>query len=570
METSLMSSRTKRHSLPETVPSEMKFYIQNSTAHNKRLTPFTERSSRSSSDAIIHTPLFNKSLHDRHLSDQGLDVTRHRARLENRQIRDKSYYKGVLYHKGYEIGSEIKNLWKQIDLMGTEKSSYFSYKQKAEKQASELKDLQGILLDYNLVDDWYTTEVEISEISEELQSIKAANQVESAEVEKIFEERKKKELLIVELETEISQERHVTDILSSTSSPHFRDRYKCLKKEDEGLKSDLRKLEEEFRSLESQRKNLEEKCKSVNKLEAYCLLRKLNEEQRKRDNLFNELCENDSSSEMSNLQRRKREHYDLFRSISSQTRIVKNQINQKQNELENIHKELNDLQTERVQKLSKLKNRESIIDAFLASFSEKRSKLLNQLTESRNRIKELLELMSNQLNFDELGGNSKEIEMQNVEERKARDSLKQELLELMAKEALEDKLLEEVLKLKEDFETKKKEIDQISNTELLEAEFETKKKNLLAEAEVCRKQRDAFVFILQDLQKKCNALEKTLQKNEVYKELLKWEKQWQYLEQNNFEMEQYLAEAKIRGDYFPVKKSVMGTLRLINKMRTVL
>ncbi|GFY69474.1 intraflagellar transport protein 74 [Trichonephila inaurata madagascariensis] len=570
METSLLSSRTKRRGLTETALSEMKFYIQNNTAHNKRFTPFTEKSSRSSSDAVIHTPLFNKSLHDHHLSDQGLDVTRHRSRLENRQIRDKSYYKGVLYHKGYEIGSEIKNLWKQIDLMGTEKSSYFSYKQKAEKQASELKDLQGILLDYNLVDDWYATEVEISEIGEELQRIKAANQVESAEVEKIFEERKKKESLIVELETDISQERYVTDILSSTSSPHFRDRYKCLRKEDEDLKSVLRKLEEEFRSLESQRKSLEEKCKSVNKLEAYSLLRKLSEEQKKRDNLFNEQCGNDSSSEMSKLQLRKREHYDLFRSISSQTRIVKSQINQKQNQLQNIHKESNDIQTERIQKLSKLKNRESIIDAFLASFPEKQSKLFNQLTDSKNRIKELLELMSSQLNFDELGGHSKEIEMQNIEERKARDSLKQELLELMAKEALEDKLLEEVLKLKDDFETKNKEIDQFSNTELLEAQFETKKKDLLAEAENYRKQRDAFKFILQDLQKKCNTLEETLQKNEVNKELLKLETQWQYLEQNNFAMEKYLTEAKTRGDYFPVKKSAMDTLRHINKMRTLM
>ncbi|GFS43157.1 intraflagellar transport protein 74 [Nephila pilipes] len=567
MERSLSGSRTHRHGLEETVPSDIKFRIQNNAAHNKRLTPFTEKSSKSCSDTVIHTPLFNKNLHDRRLSDQGLDVTRHRSRLENRQVRDKSYYKGLIYQKGYEIASEIKRLSKQVNMMETDKSYYYACKQKAEKQASELKDMQGILLDYNMVDDWCTTEAEISEIREELQRIKAENQVASAEVEKIFDMRKKKEFLVHELETDISQERYVTDILSSTSSPHFQDRYKGLNKEDEDLKSDLMKLEEELRSLETEREKLEEKCRSVNKLQAYSLLGKLSEEQKKRDTLFNEQAENDSSLDISKLRQRKSEHYDLLRSISSQSRIVKSQINQKQSELENVCKEFNNIQTERVQKLSKLKSREKLIDAFLATFSEKQHELLRQLMESRNRIKELLELMSSQLNFDGFGGHSREIQMQNIEESKARESLKQELLELMAKEALEDKLLEEVLKLKQEFETKKNEIDRFSNVELLETQFETKKKDLLTEVEAYRKQRNAYKCILQDLQIKYNTLEETLQKNEVYKELSKLEKQWQYSEQSNFAIEQFLAEAKIRGYYSPVKKSTIDTMRYTNELR---
>ncbi|GIY92531.1 hypothetical protein CEXT_494911 [Caerostris extrusa] len=90
----------------------------------------------------------------------------------------------------------------------------------------------------------------------------------------------------------------------------------------------------------------------------------------------------------------------------------------------------------------------------------------------RQKIRSLLGQMSSQLNFDRIGNHGLEIELSSketelliMEEQKTRDSLKQELLDLMANEALEDKLSEEIDKIKEEIMTKRSEIDHFSNTE---------------------------------------------------------------------------------------------------------
>ncbi|GIX73605.1 hypothetical protein CEXT_138971 [Caerostris extrusa] len=137
----------------------------------------------------------------------------------------------------------------------------------------------------------------------------------------------------------------------------------------------------------------------------------------------------------------------------------------------------------------------------------------------RHKIRSLLEQMSSQLNFEtignqglEIGSSSKETELLTMEEQKTRDSLKQELLDLMAKEALEDKLSEEIDKIKEEIMTKRTEIDHFSNTEELKTQFEKKEKELLAESQDLHKQREAFHIVIKDLQSQVGELEENLEK----------------------------------------------------------
>ncbi|GBM95542.1 Intraflagellar transport protein 74 [Araneus ventricosus] len=552
-----------RQHLSQATSSERYFRLQNTAQTLKRQTSLTEKESRVSND-FIHTPVFNKNVHDRHLIDQGLDITRHKARLENRQVKDKSYYMGLLYRKGYEIGAEIKKLVKQIHLMKADQSTYFSYKQKAENQASELRHLQAILSDYNLVDDMYNTETDIHELAVELDAMKAENGLENDEVEKLFDLKTKKEELIHELETDVSQEKYVADILAATSSPNLKNRYRSLRKVDEELKSSQMKLEEELKILKVKRKRLEDECISLGKSEAYSLIQKLGEEQIKKDNLTKEQSANDKSSFL----KQKREYNDLLKCLGNQTRSVKLQIQQFQNELESLNKNNESVRTERAQKMAKLKNREKTIDNFLTTYSEKQTVLENQITELQNKIKMLLEKMSCRLNFDGLGGNwndSKD-EKQIAEEQKAKDSLKQEILELMAKDELEDSLVQEIMTLKEEILMKKSEIDNFSDIKQLEKKFEVKKNELLLQVENVRLQRDAYNAVIKDLQKECEALESQLQESDINKELAKLEKEWHYLEQNNFEIKEFLDEAKISGDYFTVKDNVMVMMKQLNEM----
>ncbi|GIY16498.1 intraflagellar transport protein 74 homolog [Caerostris darwini] len=572
MEVNQFSSRTSRHVLSEPCPTEKSPRTKYFPSFKKGSTPSSEKGSKASNE-FLHTPLFNKSLQDRRLSDQGLAVTRQKSRLENRQVRDKSYYMGLLYRKGYEVGSEIKKLIGKIELMKADQSVFVSYKHKAETQASELSNLQSTLSVYNLVDDMQNTGIGVDESVEKLQSIKADNQLESVQVEKMFELRKKKELQFRELETDASQEKYVVDILSSTTSPQFRDRYKNLKKMDEDLKCDLSKLEQELKNLKFKRKELEDKCVLLNKTKASSLIIKLNEEMTKRDNLFSEQVSRDTPSEMPSLQQRKHEHTDFLRCLGNQSRNIKQQIEQVQGQLENLNNKMHGIRNERSLKLKKLKIRENVIDAFSNTYPEQKEDLLNRLAEMRHKIRSLLEHMSSQLNFDRIGNHgleidssSKEAELLSTEEQNARDSLKQELLDLMAKEALEDKLSEEIDKIKEEIVTKKREIDHFSNTEELKNQFEKKEKELLEESQDLLKQKEAFHMVIKDLQSRVGELEENLEKNGTYKELTQLEKQWHYLEQENFDTEEFLADAKVLGGYGSVKSNVMDRLRQLNDL----
>ncbi|GIY92530.1 intraflagellar transport protein 74 homolog [Caerostris extrusa] len=353
MEVNQFSSRTSRHVLSEPFPTE-KVLARNISQHSRNYPrPHQKKDPKPAMNSTI-LPLFNKNLQDRRLSDQGLAITRQKSRLENRQVRDKSYYMGLLYRKGYEVGSEIKKLLGKIWLIRAAQSFFVSYKHKAETQASELSDLQSTLSVYNLVDDMQNTGIGVVESVEKLQSIKADNQLESVQVEKMFELRKKKELQLRELETDASQEKYVVDILSSTTSPQFRDRYKNLKKMDEDLKCDLSKLEEELKNLKSEKKELEDKCVILNKTKASSLI--INEEMTKRDNLFNEQVSRDSPSEMSSLQQRKHEHTDFLRCLGNQARNIKQQIEQIQGQLENLNNKMHGLRNERSLKLKKTQN----------------------------------------------------------------------------------------------------------------------------------------------------------------------------------------------------------------------
>ncbi|GIX73603.1 intraflagellar transport protein 74 homolog [Caerostris extrusa] len=293
MEVSQFFFTNKSSRVIRAMPNRKSPRIKYFPSFKKGSTPSSEKGSKTSNE-FLHTPLFNKNLQDRRLSDQGLSVTRQKSRLENRQVRDKSYYMGLLYRKGYEVGSEIKKLLGKIELMKADQSVFVSYKHKAETQASELSNLQSTLSVYNLVDDMQNTGIGVDESAEKLQSIKADNQLESVQVEKMFELRKKKELQLRELETDASQEKYVVDILSSTTSPQFRDQYKNLKKMDEDLKCDISKLEQELKNLKSKRKELEDKCVILNKTKASSLIIKLNEEMTKRDNLLSEQVSRDS------------------------------------------------------------------------------------------------------------------------------------------------------------------------------------------------------------------------------------------------------------------------------------
>uniref|UniRef100_A0AAQ5Y0V0 IF rod domain-containing protein n=1 Tax=Amphiprion ocellaris TaxID=80972 RepID=A0AAQ5Y0V0_AMPOC len=88
---------------------------------------------------------------DRPVTQQGLSGMKTGIKGPQRQILDKSYYLGLLRSKINELTTETSKLHKEIDNYNQENSVYLSYEKRAEGLAAEIKDLQGQLADYNMV-----------------------------------------------------------------------------------------------------------------------------------------------------------------------------------------------------------------------------------------------------------------------------------------------------------------------------------------------------------------------------------------------------------------------------------
>ncbi|KAF4794827.1 hypothetical protein TURU_098530 [Turdus rufiventris] len=111
------------------------------------------------------------------------------GRGPQRQIKDKTYYLGVLRSKTNELTTEINKLQEEVEMYKQEKSVYLSYEKRAETLAGEIKNLQGQLADYNMVVDMLNTSTDMAEVIRDYNMLKVQNDREAQSIDKIFTER---------------------------------------------------------------------------------------------------------------------------------------------------------------------------------------------------------------------------------------------------------------------------------------------------------------------------------------------------------------------------------------------
>jgi len=120
-----------------------------------------------------------------------------------RQVQDKTYWLGMLRSKINELTMEIARLSKESERMAKEESGLSVWQRKAESLARELKNGTKELSIYNE----YWDRVRVGETDQDLiddfQSLKADNVQLCTKLEKIYEEKKRKEEMIKDCENEI-------------------------------------------------------------------------------------------------------------------------------------------------------------------------------------------------------------------------------------------------------------------------------------------------------------------------------------------------------------------------------
>ncbi|XP_005105393.1 intraflagellar transport protein 74 homolog [Aplysia californica] len=518
---------------------------------------------------------------DRPTTQQGLGGMKTAAR-GGRQVQDKSYYLGLVRSKINDLYAENARLNKDIENASDENSSFLSYEKRAEALASEIRDLQGELGDYNTLVDKLTTDEDIQDVEADCEALRSENDRNAKRMEDGFEMKKQREDQIQNLETELDQEKRMADNLVNDMNPDLRQRYVQLKDLNEHLLRQLESGQQEKDTLNSKIENLQEELSlSQVKQEAVRLYDQLHELEIKRDGLVEEAKSKGSpAEEREKLLKQVKEDNQEIASMERQTRELQEKIEGMQDNIQQLDLDIEENQGERNQKYKELKKREESMDEFLATFEENKADEAKKISEMEQGIVTLLETMSRNMGRfthlptpKELMTMKADLQFKEDERQKSerttlglaaeREKLQHDLQKM---EQFEEKLNEELNVLRERVVEMEKELEVYSNLDQLRSDSDTKKQKLMDDRIILQKRRDNFKKMIQALTVRYEGLKSQLNENETYSQLCNLEKKWQHHEQNNFSMKEFISQRTMECDFNKLSKRVQGSLDDFNAM----
>eukprot|EP00795_Rhopilema_esculentum_P004799 gene4799-21108_t len=394
---------------------------------------------------------------DRPVTRQGLAGIKTQSQGPQRQVQDKSYWLGLLRAKINDLNSEVNKLSKDITNFNQENASYLTYEKRAENLATEIKELQGQLTDYNTLVDKLNTSSSFDDLKEDYELLKLQNEKETKAIDDLFSQRQSKEQNVKSLEVEIDQQRRMTesmvaDMLSLIFStfilqhPKLREKYAQLKKINLSLQGDLESKQQLLDSLNDKTERLEDEvAQSPIKQEAVTLYEKAAELEEKKASLLEEMERNKKSSpaeERERLLKQVKEDNQEVARIENRISEIKEKIDNVQEEIRNLDMDLEEHQGlvtvpvsycqnqyglhpfggiarvfvlrlvwwlgffpsghligrgERTAKYKELKKREETMQEFLDTFEENKSGELGQCKQIQSNIVTLLERVSRAL-----------------------------------------------------------------------------------------------------------------------------------------------------------------------------
>lgn len=517
---------------------------------------------------------------DRPMTQQGLGGMKTGVKGSQRMVQDKTYYLGLIRGKLNDLNAENARLKNEIENSSEENSSFLTYEKRAESLASEIRDLQGELGDYNTLVDKLTTDEDIQDVEFDLNDLRANNEREAKKIEDLFEVKKEKEDRIRQLETELDQEKRMADNLVNDMNPDMRQKYFAMKDMNEHMLKQLEKSQQELDVLNSKIGNLQEELSmSQVKQEAVRLYDQINDLEIQRDNYLEETRNKQSpAEERERLLKQVKEDNQEIASLERQTNELKEKIENIEEEIRQLDLDIEENQGERNQKYKELKKREETIDEFLNNFEESKAQEMEKLKLTEQNIVSLLEHTSRNMSRftalptpQELGTMKEDLEFKTGEMKKSEqttvglaaesDKLQSDLQKV---EQLEEKINTELVMLKEKTATMEKELEIYSDLSSLKEEAEKKRRKLMDDRVSLQRRRDTFKKTMQQLTSKYEGMKAQLNENETFVQLGNLEKKWQHHEQNNFVMKEFINTKTMECDYRAISKRVSSVISDFN------
>ncbi|XP_046395187.1 intraflagellar transport protein 74 homolog [Ischnura elegans] len=218
------------------------------------------------------------------------------GRGPQRQVKDVSYFMGILRGKVGELTSEIARLAQETEAGASQRATLALYDKRAKEMAAELTELRGQLSDYNLLLDLVNTGgvestgfggASLWETESALAELKARNDEESKRVEELFSVRKAAEDKAKTLSDQIEKEHKGAEMLIESLSEDERTLYSNLQMEEAKMQETIQMLQSKLNALNSERDMLKTKISSSRaRQDAVHLKLQIQEAMERRDSLI--------------------------------------------------------------------------------------------------------------------------------------------------------------------------------------------------------------------------------------------------------------------------------------------
>lgn len=184
---------------------------------------------------------------DRPMTQHGLGGirTNHGAR---RQVEDRSYWLGVLRTKTNDLTSEIRRLEREMRTIEEESSNYLAYEKTAERLASQIRDLQGELSDYNTLVEKATSSDGFATVEMECEQMHRENERSERDLDALFDQKQRKEGAGREIESRLREARQFEQRIVENMDGSMRSRYAKSKQANEGLLSQIVQMQKQVSS----------------------------------------------------------------------------------------------------------------------------------------------------------------------------------------------------------------------------------------------------------------------------------------------------------------------------------
>ncbi|XP_012059472.1 PREDICTED: intraflagellar transport protein 74 homolog [Atta cephalotes] len=529
---------------------------------------------------------FNVNVLDRPITQHGIAGIRPgttRGLPMTRQIQDKRYYEGLLQLKIRELMQEIGIIMKDIEVQNKEKATFLHYDKRAKSLAAELMNLQAELADYNLVVDKMTLDVSKEVIEEEAKELALMNERRTAEVERMFEQRKQMEQKLHMTEKDIENERKRTEHIIESMDPPIKEKYDNLFRQKTELQEQAQQLQRELDQLSKEQARLEEQIAlSPLKQEAVKLQVRIIEAEEKRDKLREEECKKLSPEDEKEqlLQKIKRDNTDIA-ATEAQIAEKEKKVAELEQQLEQLETDMEDTQSEKQTKYQELRKREEMMEEFMSTYEQSKQEEMEKLEKLEQEIVDKLETMANAVENNEYLTEAEETAIlrdkfpYNNYETVHRDDDFEELKKdyatmqqtfnrlriLEEKLQLESKLMKEKLKKQQSELIVLEDLDGLkTRNELERDELITEREGLVSEESICEDE-------LKSLYTEYNELKERMEKYAIYPEISNLDDKLEKLKEDNKKIEEFIAKEKERVNYEPIKEKAF---ELINSYGALL